>query len=194
MILFVFYAAAVWYGAVRWRRRWIGFAWVAAGNVGVLLAIHFHILLESWTPYTIYLPVLQTLLWSYLLLVGSIGLFVVCIPHRNMGPWCCQACGYDLTGVPGFASVCPECGKAFSAATARAAEQRSTSIIAPPTALDAIATHPPEPSAGHEVRDVATLLHQSSLTRRRLAAHHPPEAADQEDEHGHAQHQSPSQG
>lgn len=74
---------------VRWRRRWLGLLWVLGGILGVLIMIHFHVLLEAWTPYTIYLPVLQTLLWSYVLLVGSIGLFVVCIPHGR-GLWCCR--------------------------------------------------------------------------------------------------------
>lgn len=179
----MFYAVAVWYGAVRWRRRWQGFAWVASGVLGVLAMIRFHFLLEAWTPYTIYLPVLQTLLWSYALLVGAIGLFVVCIPHRH-GPWCCQACGYDLSGVPGFTHVCPECGRGFSAATARAAEARLAPLVPNPTLAQGRTSGP---------RDMAHLLHHTSLHRPRSASHDAPHAAEKQDEQGQAQHEPPSQ-
>ncbi|MCW5757443.1 MAG: hypothetical protein KIT54_09425 [Phycisphaeraceae bacterium] len=187
MVLLVIYAVAVWYGAIRWRRRWLGLLWVLGGILGVLIMIHFHVLLEAWTPYTIYLPVLQTLLWSYVLLVGSIGLFVVCIPHGR-GLWCCQACGYDLTGVPGFSCVCPECGKEFAVETARAAEKRAVSILQQP-----IPSGDESEPTSRPVRDIAGMLRGVRFDQSRLAPQQPPHTAHQQDEQRHAQHEEPSQ-
>lgn len=183
MLLFVFYAVAVWYGAVRWRRGWRAFAWVTVGLLGVLAVIQFHVLLNRWTNYEIYLPVLQTLLWSYLLLVGAVGFFVACIPQAR-GPWCCQGCGYDLTGVPGFTDRCPECGAEYDEEVAEAALARAASMVSAP-----IATGP-----SRAPRDMADVLSHTSLSHRDSAAHHPPRAARDQDERRHAQHQAPSQG
>ncbi len=166
MLLFVFYAVAVWYGAVRWRYNWRGFAWVTGGLLGVLGVIQFHVLLNAWTNYEIYLPVLQTLLWSYLGLVGLVGYFITCIPHARK-PWCCHKCHYDLTGVPGFAEVCPECGTSIDEDTAAAAEARSASLV-----------HAPIPTASaRKPRDMADLLDHSSLGRQNSAAKESPAAA-----------------
>lgn len=182
MLLFVFYAVAVWYGAVRWRYNWRGFAWVAGGLLGVLAVIQFHVLLNAWTSYEIYLPVLQTLLWSYLMLVGMVGFFIACVPHARR-PWCCERCHYDLTGVPGFAHVCPECGAAFDDETARAAEDRAGSIVAAPVAA----------GPTRQPRDMADLLGHTSLGREGSAAKQTPGAPGEQDDRRHAQHQNPPQ-
>jgi|GEM_PF-2264360 len=174
MLLFVFYAVAVWYGAVRWRHNWRAFIWVGCGLVGVLLAIQFHTLLDTWTRQDIYLPVLQALLWSYLLLVGSVGFFVACIPPAR-GPWCCEKCGYDLTGVPGFADVCPECGVLISDEVAYAAERRGRSKVSAPI--------PAEPSRAP--RDMADVLGHTSLSKSRSASKQAPAATDEQDHSGH---------
>lgn len=165
--MFVFYAVAVWYGAVRWRYNWRGFVWVTGGLVGVLGVIQFHVLLNAWTNYEIYLPVLQTLLWSYLGLVGLVGYFIACIPQARK-PWCCHKCHYDLTGVPGFAEVCPECGRPIDDETAAAAEARAASIVASPVPVGV----PRKP------RDMADLLDHSSLGHRESAAKESPAAAE----------------
>jgi hypothetical protein len=183
MLLFVFYAVAVWYGAVRWRRSWRAFAWVTGGLLGVLAVIQFHVLLDRWTNYEIYLPVLQTLLWSYLMLVGMVGFFVACIPQAR-GAWCCEGCGYDLTGVPGFADRCPECGAEFSEKIARAAEARAASVIAAPL--------PAGPA--RSTRDMADVLSHTSLSRPGSATKQAPRAAKSQDQRRHAQHQAPTQG
>ena len=167
MLLFVFYAVAVWYGAVRWRYNWRGFVWVTGGLVGVLAVIQFHVLLNAWTNYEIYLPVLQTLLWSYLGLVGLVGYFIACIPQARKA-WCCEKCQYDLTGVPGFTEVCPECGKPIDGETAAAAEARSASIVSSPIPTGA----PRKP------RDMADLLDHSSLGRGGSATKESPAAAE----------------
>lgn len=168
MLLFVFYAVAVWYGAVRWRRSWRAFAWVSGGLLGVLAVIQFHVLLNTWTNYEIYLPVLQFLLWSYLILVGMVGYFVACIPQSRRA-WCCAACGYDLTGVQGFTDLCPECGDPFSEAIARAALGRAQAVVSAPV--------PVVPARGP--RDMADLLGHTSLSKERSSTQHAPPAADQ---------------
>lgn len=188
MMLFMFYAVAVWYGAVRWRRTWLGFAWVSVGVVGVLALIQFHKLLNAWTSYDIYLPVLQFLLWGYVALVGSVGYFCAVIP-QSRGPWCCTKCGYDLTGVPGFGDVCPECGSAFSRETAYAAERRARSLVRSPV---------PEGST-RAPRDMASVLGHTSLGHTSAGhgdspAQHAPKAAHQQDQRRDAQHQAPSKG
>lgn len=182
MLLFVFYAVLVWYGAIRWRHNWRAFAWVGGGLIGVLLVIQFHTLLDTWTRQDIYLPVLQTLLWSYLLLVGSVGFFVACIPQAR-GPWCCDKCGYDLTGVHGFADVCPECGVPMTEEVAYAAERRARSMVSAP-----IPTGP-----ARAPRDMADVLGHTSLSKDHSASKHAPTTADQQDHDRHAQHQPPPQ-
>ena len=179
----MFYAVAVWYGAVRWRRSWLGFVWVTCGVLGVLGVIQVHKLLNAWTSYDIYLPVLQTLLWGYISLVASVGYFIACIPHAR-APWCCTKCGYDLTGVPGFGDRCPECGHEFDAETAYAAERRSRSLVRAPV------THGP----ARAPRDMARVLGHTSLSQEHSTTNKPPRAAGKQDQKRHAQHESPSQG
>jgi len=132
MLAFVAYALIVWYGACRWRRSWQGFLCVVVGELGILLFIKLHTMANAWTSYDMHLPVLQFLLWGYLALIGSVGLFIACVPRRP-APWCCQKCDYDLAGVPGFTDHCPECGTAFDRATAEAAERRARSLADSPT-------------------------------------------------------------
>lgn len=181
----MFYAVAVWYGAVRWRRTWQGFIWVTCGVLGVLGVIQFHKLLNLWTSYDIYLPVLQTLLWGYISLVAMVGYFIACIPQAR-APWCCTKCGYDLTGVPGFGECCPECGQEFSTETAYAAERRARSIVRAPVAS----------GPARAPRDMSSVLGNTSLSREASRvegspADQPPRATTGKDQYRHAQHQSP---
>ncbi|MEO1007835.1 MAG: hypothetical protein AAFX79_04670 [Planctomycetota bacterium] len=150
MLLFVPYALLVWYGACRWRRRWLGVACVAVGELGILGFMLLHTQMNAWVSYDMYLPVLQFLLWGYLILIGLVGFFVVAIPHRPAA-WCCQKCGYDLTGVPGFAEQCPECGVEYDRATAEAAERRAAAVVERPAAAES------------RSRDVREILGRSRL-------------------------------
>lgn len=109
MIGFVIYAALVWWAGYRWRRRWLGFAWVALGFLGLVGMAVLHWRLSEWTHGRIYLPVLQVLLYPYTLLVAAGGCFMAAMP--KMLPFRCATCGYDLEGLEGDLAVCPECGR-----------------------------------------------------------------------------------
>lgn len=110
MFLFVVYAIAVWYFAIRYRRRWIGFASVAAGIAGLVGLAWLHIQISRWTHGRIYLQQLQVLLYPYTLLVGVIGFYGACL-GRSFNPAICLGCGYDRTGLSLANPVCPECGR-----------------------------------------------------------------------------------
>jgi hypothetical protein len=110
MILPVIYAVLTWYCAGRWRRRWGGFAAVAA-SVGVLLAMAA--LGSAWAdrlPWTYRAGLV--LFWPYVLLVGGIGAYIAVLPRRA-GPGQCKGCHYDLGGLSPEDLVCPECGRAY---------------------------------------------------------------------------------
>ena len=120
-VFFVGYALAVWALAARWRRAPSGFISVVLG-VGGLLALNFlHYKLEQWTDGTIYLPVLQSIMFPYTALVAVVGVFITCLPRVH--PWMCRHCHYDLRGLEEGARLCPECGAATSAAVARSARR-----------------------------------------------------------------------
>lgn len=109
MIGFVIYIVLVWYLAYRYRRRWVGFGAVAGGFGGLVLLGYLHWRMSEWTHGRIYLPVLQVLLYPYTLLVGAGGVFMVSMP--KMLPFRCASCGYDLEGLEGAMTNCPECGR-----------------------------------------------------------------------------------
>ena len=110
MFLFVIYAIAVWYFAIRYRRQWGGFAAVVLGVAGLVLIGWLHLQLNSWTHGRIYLQQLQVLLYPYTVLVGAVGLYVACLA-RSRNPAICVGCGYDRTGLALSNPVCPECGR-----------------------------------------------------------------------------------
>lgn len=114
MILFVVYAVLVWYGALRFRRRWEGYGSVVAGIVGCVAVALFHIQLNQWTQGRIFLPVLQSLLYPYAAMVAMVGFFIASLPRsaaeRGVRP--CRHCGYDLDGLEDeHGLTCPECGR-----------------------------------------------------------------------------------
>jgi hypothetical protein len=108
VFLFVAYAMLVWYWALRFRRSWLGFACVVLGLVGVGLVGYAHWELNKWTNGRICLPVLQSLLYPYGVLVLIVGVFIASLPARYCGTQC-RACGYDLTGLETEHRACPEC-------------------------------------------------------------------------------------
>lgn len=114
MLLFVLYAVLVWYACARWRRRLLGFVCVAAGLGGVVGVAIFHIHLNRWTGGRLYLPVLQSLLYPYGVLVTLMGVYIACLP-RAMPALHCRKCQYDLAGLEEEDPRCPECGLAAAA-------------------------------------------------------------------------------
>jgi len=50
------------------------------------------------------------LLIPYAALVGSVGLFIACLP-RPKEHWQCGKCRYDLRGLSVEIVYCPECGR-----------------------------------------------------------------------------------
>lgn len=114
MVGFVIYAAIVWWAGYRWRRRWLGFAFVGLGLLGLVSLAILHWRLSEWTHGRIYLPVLQVLLYPYTVLVTAGGVFMAGMP--KMLPFRCATCGYDLEGLEGDLSICPECGRTHAMA------------------------------------------------------------------------------
>lgn len=110
MFFFVAYAVVVWWLAARWRRRWRGFIAVAAGVAGLVGVAYLHYQLSAWTNHKIYLQVLQILLYPYTVMVGALGVFLASLP-RGAAKGACAGCGYDLSGLPADARVCPECSR-----------------------------------------------------------------------------------
>ena len=107
-IFFVGYALAVWACAARWRRAPTGCIAVAIGALGLLGLNYLHYKLEDWTDGTIYLPVLQSIMYPYTGLVAGVGLYIACLPRIHA--YQCRYCHYDLRGLAADALLCPECG------------------------------------------------------------------------------------
>lgn len=110
MFVFVIYAVAVWYFAIRHRRRWRGFCAVAVGIAGLVFISYLHIQLSRWTNGRIYIQALQVLVYPYTVMVGLVGLYGACLP-RARNPRACLGCGYDRSGLAAGNPVCPECGR-----------------------------------------------------------------------------------
>ncbi|MGQ0628769.1 MAG: hypothetical protein ACT4PL_11800 [Phycisphaerales bacterium] len=120
MILFAVYAVFVWYLAMRYRRRWLGFAIVLVGAALCLL------LAKALMKFDTFLGggprLVQHLIWGESALVLVVGLFVASLPRPPSGRHCAY-CWYDLRGLesesggstasagPGAEPVCPECGE-----------------------------------------------------------------------------------
>ena len=108
-MLFVVYAALVWWAALSWRRRWLGFASVALGVLGVWFVARFYLWLGAM------LGIERTdsfmiLMAPFGVIVGVVGGYIACLPVRREGA--CRKCGYSLMGLEpeNELLVCPECG------------------------------------------------------------------------------------
>ncbi len=113
MMIFVVYAAIVWYAACRWRRRWPSFAAVTLGLFGMYAILQTYSLISEWTGIRIVGSMVRALLYPFTALLGLVGYYVACLPRSpgegSLVP--CTACGYDLVGMEEIERlICPECG------------------------------------------------------------------------------------
>lgn len=114
MILFAAYAVVIWYFAMRWRRRALGFAVAIVGGLPVFLAARHVPMLASLGGSALRTPgrgmeALQVLLWGEAAAVMGVALFIACLP-RPPRTRHCSYCWYDLSGLDAETDVCPECG------------------------------------------------------------------------------------
>lgn len=109
MFIFPLYAVLVWYLAAKYRRRWQGFAIVAASVLLIVLVGFFHAWLGEVTRGRFQVGNMRIILIGYGALIGFIGLFIACLGREQ--PWHCQFCGYNLLGHAEANPRCPECGR-----------------------------------------------------------------------------------
>ncbi|GAB5495816.1 MAG: hypothetical protein Phyf2KO_08960 [Phycisphaerales bacterium] len=123
MLLFVFYAILVWYGALQGRRRVTGVCALAFGIFALVVFNTVHFRIAQHFGYEQYVPVFRVLMYPYMGMVGLVGLFLVTLPiELPRGEIHCKACRYDLTVLkPEFmeGAPCPECGATKEEATTR---------------------------------------------------------------------------
>lgn len=108
-MLFVVYAVLVWWAALAWRRRWLGFASVGLGVLGVWFLARFYLFVGGLLGVT-RTDSFMILVVPFGVIVGVLGLYIACLPVRREGA--CRRCGYSLIGLEPDAEmlVCPECG------------------------------------------------------------------------------------
>jgi len=106
---FVAFAVIVWFACFRLRRKWRAVG-VCALALGILVGVaFFHWKLNQWTNGRIYLPVMQTILYPYIVFVVGIGLYIAALPN-GVASHLCEYCRYDMSGLE--EPLCPECGRA----------------------------------------------------------------------------------
>lgn len=111
VILFAVYALVVWYLALRFRRRVGGFVIVALGGMAAAyLGRVLPKVLPSWLIDPEGYPGIQWLFWAEAGVVWGVGLFIACLPRPLTYPHC-PYCRYDLRGLEGEVTTCPECGQ-----------------------------------------------------------------------------------
>jgi len=115
-MLFVAYAGIVWWAALAWRRRWLGFAAVGLGVLGVWFVARFYIWVGALLGND-RTDSFMILMAPFGVIVGVVGAYISCLPVRRESA--CRKCGYSLIGLEpeNELLVCPECGTrhAFSA-------------------------------------------------------------------------------
>jgi len=123
VIIFLFYAAIVWYCCFKWRRHWLGFASVAAGLAlvalsSLALASIERYLIRTGSAKTMDARLFHMLLGVEAAIVGVVGIFFACLPRESpQRP--CRRCGYELKGLETSNPTCPECGLSNAAARVR---------------------------------------------------------------------------
>lgn len=107
MILLAVYGVLVWYLAMRWRRRWYGFASVAVLSLLLWLTTPLiRMLSPDWHGMTV-------LIGGESLLLALGGLFICLLPRTPRGTAYCRQCWYEFKGLERDETgnlVCPECG------------------------------------------------------------------------------------
>lgn len=106
------FALLVWWPACVWRRQVRGYLAVLIGGAVLLSLILLHMRIGEWTGGRIFVPVFQSILIPYAVLVVGMGLFIASIP-REPKQGHCIACGYDLAGITHHTLRCPECARDF---------------------------------------------------------------------------------
>lgn len=110
MLLFPFYAVAIWLLAAKWRRTWKGFAAVIVGTA-VLLVIEYTLYrIGNLKSGPVQPQQALGLLIPFTVLVFGVGLFIACQRRAAPSPIHCKRCHYDLTGLRPVGLRCPECG------------------------------------------------------------------------------------
>ena len=105
-------AMLVWWPACVWRRQVRGYLAVVLGGAFLLGLILLHMRIGQWTHGEIFVPVFQSILIPYAVLVVGMGLFIASIPREPKHGHCAQ-CGYDLAGIAHASPCCPECARNF---------------------------------------------------------------------------------
>lgn len=109
MVLFIAYAALILALVAKHRRRWAGIGVLTLGLFGILFFGWLHYRLSAWTNGFIALPLMQAMLYPFAFVISLLSIFAFCLPRRHE-PSCCEACGYDLSGLEHAPAPCPECG------------------------------------------------------------------------------------
>jgi len=112
-IFFVGYTVLVWAFVIRYRRTMTVLV-PLLGGIGGLLAINAaHYYISIATDGAIDLPMVQTLMYPYTILVALGGAYLALLPRGHGRGRGCVSCGYDLAGLhetDAGERRCPECG------------------------------------------------------------------------------------
>jgi len=109
VIFFPIYAALVWYGCFRWRRRPQAFLSILAGLTGVAIFSELHAALNrlldgGWSGHT-----LRVMLIAEAAIILLVGGYLAVLPQGRVHlP--CRRCRYELRGLEHENPTCPECG------------------------------------------------------------------------------------
>jgi hypothetical protein len=127
VILFLFYAAFVWYLCFKHRRQWRGLLALGVGMALLWLAADLYRLAIRWAKST-NSTLLDTghdgklflmLLALEAIAVVVVGIFFWCLPREvRIRP--CRRCKYELHGLDDDNPTCPECGLVSAAVKIRA--------------------------------------------------------------------------
>ncbi|MBY0312481.1 MAG: hypothetical protein K2W85_10450 [Phycisphaerales bacterium] len=111
MLIFPILASIVWAAAMHWRRQWPSFVIVTLTVIGLLLVA---MIMRAWADHMPDAARIFTgvVLWPYLLLTGTVGYYIACLP-RPPKPHECQSCRYDLSALAPKGLKCPECGTTY---------------------------------------------------------------------------------
>lgn len=133
-------ALLIWWPACVWRRQWRGVGAVVLGAALLMGIIVLHIKIGQLTHGQIFVPVFQSIMIPYAVLVVGMAIFIVALP-RNHPDGHCAACGYDIRGLAQHAGQCPECAGAITPAV-----DPQTATLQPTVVLALAPDQPPHQS------------------------------------------------